>query len=213
MSQSLPRVLLADDHRLLCEAFTQLLDPHCHIVGTVGDGRTLLAEAKRLLPDIVVLDIAMPMLNGFDAARQLRGLMPAVKIIFLTMNEDPDMAMEALRMGASGYLLKNSATTELLQAIQDVSHGRTYFPTLATSKKSSDTLRVETAPLKYELSIRQREVLQLLAEGKSMKEAGRILKITPRTVAFHKYSMMKELKIETNAELVQYAIRHHIIPG
>jgi len=213
MTQSQPRVLLADDHRLLCEAFTQLLDPHCHVVGAVGDGRALLAEAKRLLPDIVVLDIAMPLLNGIDAARQLQESMPAVKIIFLTMNEDPDLAAEAFRMGASGYLLKNSATTELLQAIQDVSRGRTYFPTLVNRKTSSDAPKGETVSVKYELSIRQREVLQLLAEGKSMKEAGKILKITPRTVAFHKYSMMKELKIETNAELVQYAIRHRIIPG
>lgn len=213
MTQSQPRVLLADDHRLLCEAFTQLLDPHCHVVGAVGDGRTLLAEAKRLLPDIVVLDIAMPMLNGLDAARQLRESMPAVKIIFLTMNEDPDLAAEAFRIGASGYLLKNSATTELLQAIEDVSHGRTYFPTLAISRQGNEAPKLDATPVKYELSARQREVLQLLAEGKSMKEVGHILKITPRTVAFHKYSMMKELKIETNAELVQYAIRHRIIPG
>lgn len=212
MTLSQPRVLLADDHRLLCEAFTQLLAPHCHIVGAVGDGRTLLAEAKRLLPDIVVLDIAMPLLNGLDAARQLRELMPAVKILFLTMNEDPDLAAEAFRIGASGYLLKNSATTELLQAIQDVARGHTCFPTLKTSKQG-DIPRPESALLKYELSVRQREVLQLLAEGRSMKEVGRILKITPRTVAFHKYGMMKELKIETNAELVQYAIRHRIIPG
>lgn len=211
MSQ--PRVLLADDHRLLCEAFTKLLEPHCQIVGAVGDGRALLAAAKQLVPDIVVLDIAMPLLNGLDAARQLRESMPGLKIIFLTMNEDPDLAVEAFRIGASGYLLKNSATTELLQAIQEVSQGRSYVTSLSTEGLLEAMQRPCSSTGRFELSSRQREVLQLLAEGRSMKEVGRILKITPRTVAFHKYAIMKELMIETNAELVQYAIRNRIITG
>jgi DNA-binding NarL/FixJ family response regulator len=158
------------------------------------------------------LDIAMPKLNGLDTARQLHLKMPGVKIIFLTMNEDPDLMVEAFRIGALGYLLKNSATTELLQAIREVYQGRTYVTSLfARELAGAIPQRPGCSSIKFELSARQREVLQLLAEGRSMKEVARVLKITPRTVAFHKYSLMKDLKIETNAELVQYAIRHRII--
>ena len=129
-----PRVLLADDHRLLREAFAQLLQTECEVVGAVADGRALLDAAPDLRPDIVVLDIAMPLLNGLDAARQLKRLMPAVKVIFLTVSEDPDLAAEAFRAGASGYLLKNSAASELLQAIQEVYQGRSYVTPLATRR-------------------------------------------------------------------------------
>lgn len=207
-----PRVLLADDHRLLCEAFTKLLEPHCEVLGAAADGREVLAMVPRLTPDIVVMDIAMPKLNGLDAARQLREKMPELRIIFLTMNEDPELMAEAFRIGASGYLLKNSATTELLQAIKEVAQGRTYVTSLVAKELAGALLQKPgSSTVKFELSPRQREVLQLLAEGRSMKEVARILKITPRTVAFHKYSLMKDLKIETNAELVQYAIKHRII--
>jgi DNA-binding NarL/FixJ family response regulator len=207
-----PRIVLADDHRLLREAFAQMLAPDCDVVGAVADGRALLAAARELQPDIVVLDIAMPLLNGLDAARQLKGVMPDVKVIFLTMNEDPDVAAEAFRIGASGYLLKNSAASELLQAIREVSQGRSYVTPLAT-QGLVDTIRHEPEPAKKtgELSRRQREVLQLLAEGHTMKEIARILKITPRTVAFHKYSMMEELGIKSSAELVQLAIKRHLV--
>src|SRR6185369_4634264 len=126
-----PRVLLADDHRLLREAFTRLLEPGCEVVAAVADGRALLAAAPELRPDVVVLDIAMPLLNGIDAARQLKRLMPEVKVIFLTVSEDPDLAAEAFRAGASGYLLKNSAASELLEAIQEVFRGRSYVTPLA----------------------------------------------------------------------------------
>src|SRR6516165_10748882 len=192
------RVLLADDHRLLREAFAQLLEPACDVVGAVADGRALLAAAPELRPDIVVLDIAMPVLNGLDAARQLRREMPGVKVIFLTMSEDPDLATEAFRAGASGYLLKNSAATELLQAIQEVFQGRSYVTPLATLGLVN-TLRHPSEPSNRTggLSPRQREVLQLLAEGHTMKEIARILKITPRTVAFHKYGMMEGLGIKS----------------
>jgi DNA-binding NarL/FixJ family response regulator len=207
-----PRILLADDHRLLCEAFTKLLEPHCDVVGTVADGRALLIAAAEHRPDIIVLDISMPQLNGLDAARQLRRSMPGIKIIFLTMNEDPDMAAEAFRIGASGFLLKNSATTELVQAIQEVFQGRSYITPLATKGLVGSFLHKPDPKKKpVELSARQREVLQLLAEGHPMKAIARILKITPRTVAFHKYSMMEELKIKTNAELVQYAVKTHAV--
>jgi DNA-binding NarL/FixJ family response regulator len=207
-----PRVLLADDHRLLREAFAQMLEPNCEVLGAVADGRALLAAAKELRPDVVVLDIAMPLLNGLDAARQLKRLMPEVKVIFLTVSEDPDLAAEAFRVGASGFLLKNSAASELFQAIQEVLQGRSYVTPQATQGLVSAFLdRPEPGKKSGELSPRQREVLQLLAEGHSMKEIGRILKITPRTVAFHKYSMMGQLGITSSAELVQFAIKQHVV--
>ena len=206
-----PRVLLADDHLLLREAFTRLIEEECEVVGSVGDGRAVLAEAPRLQPDIVVMDVAMPLLNGLDAARQLRQLMPRVKVIFLTMNEDPDIAAEAFRAGAAGFLLKTSAASELLTAIREVSHGRSYVTPLAT-QGLMDNLIHPAAPAKVvDLSPRQREVLQLLAEGHTMKEIARVLKITPRTVAFHKYSMMVQLGVTTNAELVMAAITQHLV--
>ena len=207
-----PRVLLADDHRLLREAFAQLLEPTYEVVGTVADGRALLDVAPALRPDIVVLDIAMPLLNGMDAARQLKRLMPQVKVIFLTVSEDPDLAAEAFRCGASGFLLKNSAVSELSLAIEEAMHGRSYVTPLATQGLVGTFLH-EQEPAKKtgELSTRQREVLQLLAEGHTMKEIARILKITSRTVAFHKYSMMEELGIKSSAELVQFAIKHHVV--
>jgi DNA-binding NarL/FixJ family response regulator len=207
-----PRVLLADDHRLLREAFVKLLEPDCDVVGAVSDGRALLEAAPKLRPDVVVVDIAMPQLNGLDAARQLKRAMPAVKVIFLTVNEDPDLAAEAFRAGGSAFLLKNSAASELLQAIQDVIQGRSYVTPLATRDMVDNLLRQpEPGKGAHELSLRQREVLQLLAEGRTMKEIASLLKITPRTVAFHKYSMMEELGIKTSAELVQYAIKKRIV--
>ena len=207
-----PRVLLADDHRLVREAFARLLEPDCDVVGAVADGRALLAAAPELRPDIVVLDIAMPLLNGLDAARQLRRLMPEVKLIFLTVSEDPDLAAEAFRVGASGYLLKNSAASELLKSIQEVSQGRSYVTPLATQGLVGSFLR-DPGPAQGTgpLSGRQREVLQLLAEGRTMKEIARILKITPRTVAFHKYSIMEDLGIKSSAGLVQFAVKHGIV--
>jgi DNA-binding NarL/FixJ family response regulator len=207
-----PRVLLADDHRLLREAFAQLLQPRCEIVGAVADGRALLDAAPRLRPDIVVLDIAMPLLNGLDTARLLRQQLPDVKVIFLTVNEDPDLAAEAFRAGASGFLLKNSAASELLQAIEEVFQGRSYITPLATRGVVGSFLHApELAKKATELSQRQREVLKLLAEGRTMKEIARALKITARTVAFHKYTMMQELGIRTSAELVQFAVKQHLV--
>ncbi len=207
-----PRVLLADDHRLLREAFTQLLRTGCEVVGAVADGRAVLTAAAELHPDIVVLDIAMPLLNGLDAARQLKHQMPEVKVIFLTVSEDPDLAAEAFRVGASGYLLKNSAASELFQAIQEVSQGRSYVTPLATQGLVENFLRPPEPRRKLaDLSPRRREVLQLLAEGHTMKEIARLLAITPRTVAFHKYGMMEELGIRSSAGLVQYAVRQHLV--
>jgi DNA-binding NarL/FixJ family response regulator len=208
------RVLLADDHQLLREAFTRLLEPDCEVVGAVADGRALLAAAPALRPDVVLLDVSMPLLNGLDAAAHLRRSMPEVKVIILTMNEDPEVAAAAFRAGASGYLLKNSAASELLLAIREVRNGRSYITPLATRGLVDTLLHPPGPPARpAELSPRQREVLQLLAEGHTMKEIARQLKITPRTVAFHKYGMMELLGVESNAELVQYAVRHHIASG
>jgi len=207
-----PRVLLADDHTLLLEAFEKLLAEECDIVGAVPNGRALLEAAEKLNPDIAVIDIAMPLLNGLDAARQLKKLQPSVRIIFLTMNEDPELAAEAFRCGASGYLLKRSAASELLTAIREIMKHRSYVTPLVTEglmgamihqRKSGHTIE--------ELTPRQREVVQLLAEGRSMKEVAAILNIAARTVAFHKYRIMEQLRLKNTAELIQYAIKHHIV--
>ena len=207
-----PRVLLADDHRLVREALAKLLEPSCHVVGTVADGRALLAAAPQLRPDIVVLDIAMPLLSGLAATQQLRRVMPEVKVILLTVSEDCDLAAEAFRAGASAFLLKHSAASELLKAIQEVFKGGSYVTPLAT-KGLVNSFRHESRPVKSKgvSSPRQREVLQLLAEGHTMKQIARILNITARTVAFHKYSMMKELCIKSSAELVQFAIKQQVV--
>ena len=204
-----PRILLADDHLMLLEAFKALLEPAFDVVGIVPDGRMLLEVFSRLNPDVVLLDVGMPLLNGLDAGRQLKAQRRSVKLIYLTMNPDPDLASEALRLGASGYLLKSSAVQELTQAIDEVLRGRTYITPLITRGVVGSLLRQGNA--RQELTVRQREVLQLLAEGKSMKEVAGILDVAPRTIAFHKYRMMEQLKIKTNAELIQFAIRQHIV--
>jgi DNA-binding NarL/FixJ family response regulator len=204
-----PRILLADDHAMLLEAFTALLTPEFEVAGTVTDGRMLVDAFARLHPDIVVLDIAMPLLNGLDAGRQLRAQRTSVKLIYLTMNLDPYLAGEALRLGASGYVLKSSAALELLQAIREALRGRSYITPLIARDAVGALIGNSAAP--PDLTLRQREVLQLLAEGRSMKEVGAILDVTPRTVAFHKYRMMEQLRLKTSAELVQFAVKQGMV--
>jgi DNA-binding NarL/FixJ family response regulator len=208
---SRPRVLLADDHTLLLGAFEKLLSEHCDVVGQVADGRALVAAAEELKPDIVVLDISMPLLNGLEAARQIKRKLPSTKLIFVTMNEDTDLAADAFRAGASGYLLKQSATSELMAAIRQVMEGRSYVTPLITEGLMGSLMHHDDSTPGHELTPRQREVLQLLAEGRSMKEVASLLSLTPRTVAFHKYRIMEQLKIKSSAELVQYAVKHHIV--
>jgi DNA-binding NarL/FixJ family response regulator len=209
---SRPRVLLADDHTLLLEAFEKLLAEECEVVGAVSNGHALLDAAERLHPDVVVVDIAMPLLNGIDAARRLKQLHPDIRIVFLTMNEDPDLAAEAFRAGASGYLLKRSAASELLTAIREMMKHRSYVTPLVTEGLVGSMMhKREAAEIAEDLTPRQRQVIQLIAEGRSMKEVAGILNITARTVAFHKYRIMAQLKIKTTAELIQYAIRNHIV--
>lgn len=207
-----PRVLLADDHQMLLDALKGLLEPSYEVVGLVSNGRALLKVAEELLPAIIVLDIAMPQLNGLDAGRQLKRLMPSVKLIFMTMHEDPYLVGEAFRAGASAFLHKQAAGLELTKAIETVLKGGSYTTPNAAKGLSDISLREpknrEHAP---EPSPRQREVIQLLAEGRTMKEAADVLYITPRTVAAHKYSAMELLQLKTTAELVQYAIKQRII--
>jgi len=211
MAMGAPRVLLADDHALLLGAYEKLLAGECEVVGQVTDGRALLEAAERLKPDVVVLDISMPLLNGLEAGRQIKLKLKNVKLVFLTMNEDADLAAEAFRAGASGYLLKRSAASELSTAIREVTQGRSYVTPLVTEGLVDSLLNVQDQKRTQELTSRQQEVLQLLAEGKSMKEVAAILNVTPRTVAFHKYRMMEQLKVKSTAELIQYAVKHHIV--
>lgn len=205
---SLPRVILADDHTILVEAFRKLLEPHCEIVGTVSDGRSLLEISPKLNPDVVVVDIGMPLMNGLEAGMRLKQLMPRMKLIFLTMNRDPDLALEAMRSGASGYLLKTSAADELIRAIRLALKGASYVtPQLERGMDKAFINNPEGRGHARTLTPRQREVVQLLAEGKSMKQVADVLNVTQRTVAFHKYRAMGELNIETTAELIQFAVK------
>jgi len=207
-----PRVLLADDHRMLTDALKNVLEPRCEVVGTVSDGRALLDAAAKLNPDIIVLDIAMPRLNGLDAGRQLKAKMPGVKLIFMTQHQDPYLVGEAIRAGGSAFLLKEAAASELIDALEQVLKGGSFVTPSAAEGLSNISLRDpkdrDRAP---KPSPRQREVIQLLAEGHSMKEVAGALKISIRTVAVHKYAVMELLQLKTNAELVQYAIKHRII--
>jgi DNA-binding NarL/FixJ family response regulator len=207
-----PRIILADDHKMLAEAFGALLAADYDILESVENGRDLVDAAKRHEPDLVIVDISMPLLNGLDAGHQIKLALPDVKLIFLTVSEDPELVAEAFRCGASGYVLKNCAVSELTDAIEQVLRGRSYVTPLIT-KEMLDSFIKGPSPRKASatLTTRQREVLQLLAEGHSMKQVGRILDISPRTVAFHKYRIMDGLQIKTNAALIQFAIKNDIV--
>ena len=208
------RLMIADDHILLAEACKNLLEPEFEVVSIVGDGRALLQAAAELKPDVVIVDIAMPQLNGLDAGEQVKHALPAVKLVFLTMSLDSEVAAEAFRRGASGYVVKTSAAEELMLAIRRVLRGESYLSPTITADTVNFLLRSgQIYDAEKRISARQREVLQLLAEGKSMKEIANILNLKPGTVAFHKYSIMERLGLKTNAELLQYAIKRHIIPS
>ena len=205
-----PRILLADDHKIVLDGLKSLLESEFEIMGTAQDGRALVAMAEKLRPDVIVADISMPLLNGIEAARQIKQVDKEIKIVFLTMHLDATYAASALEAGASGFVLKHSAPSELIVAIREAMRGRTYVaPTVAGDlSRSPQSGALRQASLFGSLSPRQREVLQLLAEGKSAKEIGAILNVSTRTVEFHKYRMMEQLSIKTSAELVQYAVRH-----
>jgi DNA-binding NarL/FixJ family response regulator len=207
------RILLADDHKIVLEGLRSLLEPEFELVGTAEDGRTLLRLSEKLQPDVIVVDISMPLLNGIEAVRQIKEISPDISIVFLTMHPDVTYAARAFDVGASGYVLKHSAPSELVTAIHSAMKGQIYItPAIAgeliQSYKDVNHFQKETTA---ELTPRQREVLQLLAEGHSGKEIADILCISPRTVEYHKYRMMEELGIKTSSELVGYAIKHGIV--
>jgi DNA-binding NarL/FixJ family response regulator len=204
------RILLVDDHAILVESLKKLLEDEYDIVGSAGDGRSMIEMAVELKPDVVLLDLTLPVLNGLEAARRLKKKVPEVAIIFLTMNEDRELAAEALRIGAAGYVLKKSAASEVRLAIRAALKGQTFVTSSVDpghwSKRNSSHAESYRA-----LTTRQREVLQLLAEGRSMREVGHSMGLTARTVAFHKYRMMESLGLHNTSELVRYAVKHRIV--
>jgi len=207
------RILIADDHNLVAELCKRLLETEFDVVGLVGDGRALVRAAGKLKPDVIIVDVAMPVLNGLDAGRRVKEMLPLVKLVYLTMNPDPEIAAEALARGASGYLIKTCASSEMVLAVREVLRGKTYL-SRALSRDAVDVLRWQHKEMVDEnerLTERQREVLQLLAEGRVMKEVGGILNMSTRTVAYHKYRIMEVLGAKSNAELVKYAVRSHIV--
>jgi DNA-binding NarL/FixJ family response regulator len=207
------RVLLADDHRIVAEGLRALLEPEFELVGIVEDGRAMLDSAEKLRPDVVVVDVSMPLLNGIEAVRQLKKKNKDIAVVFLTMHVDVTYAASAFEAGASGYVLKHSAPSELITAISSALKGRTYItPLLAGELLQFHKQKPQDQGDKGDkLTMRQREVLQLLAEGRSVKEIAGILEISSRTVEFHKYSMMEVLGLKTSAELVRFAVKHGIV--
>ncbi len=207
------RILLADDHRIVAEGMRSLLEPEFELVGIVEDGRALLDAAEKLRPDVIIADISMPLLNGIEAVRQIKETDKEVKVIFLTMHPDVTYAVSALEAGALGYVLKHSAPSELTTAVRSALRGKIYITPLLEAEvmlsptKGSKERRDESS----HLTKRQREVLQLLAEGYLAKEISSILNISTRTVEYHKYQMMKDVGVKTVAELIRYAVKHHIV--
>lgn len=204
------RVLVADDHRLVLEGLVGILNRECEIVGTATTGREVVDLAERLDPDIVLMDVAMPLLNGIEAARQIKRSDRNTIIIFVTMQTSRDYVREAFDAGASGYVLKQAAAAELLNAIREVALGRFYVSPTLSERLTGDTLPSDVNPLKLfsALTPRQREVLQLVAEGKSAKEIALNLFISVKTVEFHKKHLMEQLNLKSTAELIRYAVEH-----
>jgi DNA-binding NarL/FixJ family response regulator len=206
------RLLIADDHTLLAEACKNLLEPEFQVIGIVNNGRDLLRVAESLKPDLVILDIAMPQLNGLDAGEQLKRALPSCKLVFMTMNMEPDVAAEAFRRGASGYVVKSATVLELVTAVRRALRSESYLSPLITRDTVDFLLRRGGSFAEEKrLTPRQSEILQLFAEGMSMKEIAGVLNLKPGTVAFHKYNLMQVLGVKSNAGLLQYAIKHHLI--
>jgi len=213
MRTNAQRILIAEDYSFLAEAFKELLETEYYVVATVSDGRAMVRTALEMRPDLVIVDIAMPQLNGLDAGEQLKKELPKVKLLYVSMHFDADIAAEAFRRGGSGYLPKTGRLSELKTAVHKVLNGESYLSPLI-ARSSVRGLEQNHPPLTngYQLlSVRQKKVLQLLAEGKQMKEVANALNIAPRTVAFHKYDIMKRLKANNDADLVRYALREHMI--
>ena len=206
-----PGVLLADNNALVLEVLKKLLEPEFDIVGTVSDGRALLSVAPGLKPDVIVLDIGMSNVNGIEVGRELKRLLPGTKLIVLTTNEDSELARESVGLWASGQLLKNSAASELVKAIRETLRGKSYVTPGVAPLLQEEFVRDSRLNRVKELTLRQREVLQLLAEGRTMRETAEALHVTPRTVAFHKYRIMEDFGLKTNSDLVRFAIRQRVI--
>ena len=202
-----PRILLADDHTMFAQGLRSFLEDDFELVGTVTDGQALVEAARRLGPDVIVVDISMPVLNGFDAVRQLKKEGAPAKIIFLTMHADRSLVAEAFRCGGSGYILKQSAGEELISAIGQVLAGHEYVTPLLATESARNLSREIDRTQKLKLTPRQREVLQLIVEGRTMKEIAARLGISTRTAESHKYEMMESLGVESTAELIQYAFK------
>lgn len=205
-----PRILIADD-ALVAEAFKNLIEPDYQVIRVVTDGKSLLSTAVEMKPDVVLMDMEMSLLDGLDTGRELKKLLPQTKVILLAMDDDPDVASKALCEWSSGYLLKKSAEVELKRAIGEVLRGHSYVTPGIAQKLIDEFLRTPRQRRTKELTTRQRKVLQLLAEGRSMKEAGEILNIAVRTIAFHKYRIMEDFGLKTNSDLIRFAMREHLI--
>lgn len=207
-----PRVVLADDHPLMMDALKNLLEPDFEIVGTFTDGHALVEGAPKLNPNAVVLDIGMPTMNGLSAGERLKKLLPSVKLVYLTQNIDQDMAREAFQLGASAYVIKSSAASDIVRALQEALRGGSYVtPVLTKGMVGSIIKNFKQEKRTNRLTLRQKEVLQLLAEGHSMKGVAFVLNVSPRTVAYHKYTMMEHLSIRSSAELIEYAVKRSLV--
>jgi len=208
-----PRILIAEDHLFLAELCKKLLDGEFVVIGIVTDGRAMVRQATRLRPDVILVDVAMPTLNGLDAGRQVKKILPSTKLLYLSMKNDPEIVAEAFRFGASGYMLKTCTSSQLVVAVREILRGKTYLsPTLP--RETIGYLRRQNASSvksAARLTEREREVLQLLAEGKCMKQVGAVLNVTTRTVAFHKYRMMERIGASTSADLVRFAVENHVV--
>lgn len=205
-----PRILIADDHQLVVEGLRKLLEDEFEVVGTVDNGHALLTAAGRLKPDVILADVSMPLLNGIDACARLRGLVPSSRVVVLTMHADRSYAAEAFKAGAAGYVLKRSATSELVRAIHTVLRGQRYVArALPASILAGARLAGEARP--GHLTARQREVLQLVAEGRGAKQIAALLRISVKTVEFHKARLMDQLDLRSTAELTRYAVQHGIV--
>jgi DNA-binding NarL/FixJ family response regulator len=207
-----PRVVLADDHPLMMDALKNLLQPDFEIVGTFTDGHALVEGAPKLNPNAIVLDIGMPTMNGLSAGERLKKLLPSVKLVYLTQNIDQDMAREAFQLGASAYVIKSSAASDIVRALQEALRGGSYVtPVLTKGMVGSFIKNFKQEKRTNRLTLRQKEVLQLLAEGHSMKGVAFVLNVSPRTVAYHKYTMMEHLSIRSSAELIEYAVKRSLV--
>jgi DNA-binding NarL/FixJ family response regulator len=206
-----PRILIADHDSLVAEALKELIEPDYPVIKVVTDGKTLVSDAVEVKPDVVLMDLDISLLTGLDTGQELRKLLPKTKLILLAMNDDPEIASKALRQWSSGYLLKKSAALELKQAISEVLSGHSYVTPSIAQKLIDELIHAPQQSRAKELTTRQRQVLQLLAEGRSMKEAAEILNIAVRTIAFHKYRIMEDFGLKTNSDLVRFAMREHLI--